>query len=87
MAAASPEGQQMALGKHGAELAHQHHASILAAVAAGNPARAADEMRIHMEPNYSSLQTGQPSFPKWKSCSDAGTDETGRRFAIRPALW
>ena len=53
-------GRRLALGKHGAELAHQHHASILAAVEAGDPDRAADEMRVHMEANYASLQT-QPT--------------------------
>jgi GntR family transcriptional regulator, transcriptional repressor for pyruvate dehydrogenase complex len=58
------KARRMALGKTGADLAYRHHASILAAVEAGDPARAADEMRIHMEANYKSLQTEPVVTPK-----------------------
>ena len=44
------------IGNHGAELAHLHHANILAAVEAGDPDRAAEAMRVHMEYNYNTLQ-------------------------------
>jgi GntR family transcriptional repressor for pyruvate dehydrogenase complex len=43
------------LGRYGAELAHGHHADILAAVRAGDPAAAERAMRRHLEANLQHL--------------------------------
>jgi DNA-binding FadR family transcriptional regulator len=49
------ESRRRTLGRHGAELAHAHHARILAAVAAGDPDGAARAMRQHLEVNLRHL--------------------------------
>jgi DNA-binding FadR family transcriptional regulator len=49
------ESRRRTLGRHGAELAHAHHARILAAVAAGDAAAAGRAMREHLEVNLQHL--------------------------------
>ena len=49
------ETRRRTVGRHGAALAHEHHARILDAVRAGNPAAAAEAMRAHLEANYRHL--------------------------------
>lgn len=52
------ESRRRTLGRYGSKIAHQHHARILAAVEAGNPAAAAEAMRIHLEKNFQHLTGG-----------------------------
>jgi GntR family transcriptional repressor for pyruvate dehydrogenase complex len=52
------ETRRRTLGRHGAALAHGHHARILDAVRAADPAAAADAMRAHLEANYRHLSEG-----------------------------
>jgi DNA-binding FadR family transcriptional regulator len=49
------ESRRRTLGQHGIELAHEHHAAILAAVQARDVAGAAAAMRYHLETNYKHL--------------------------------
>jgi DNA-binding FadR family transcriptional regulator len=49
------ESRRRTLGRYGAELAHEHHATILAAVRKGDPAAAANAMRSHIEANLQHL--------------------------------
>ena len=49
------ESRRRTLGRHGAALAHDHHARILDAVRAGDPAAAAQAMRLHLEANIQHL--------------------------------
>jgi DNA-binding FadR family transcriptional regulator len=58
------ESRRRTLGRYGAELAHGHHAKILAAVEAGSPDAAAQAMREHLEVNLQHLtgpQSGEAS--------------------------
>lgn len=49
--------RRLTLGRFGADLAHRHHARILAAVKNSDPEAAGLEMRKHMEANSSHLQS------------------------------
>lgn len=49
------ESRRRTLGSHGAQLAHEHHAAILAAVRAGTADAAAAAMQHHIEANYQHL--------------------------------
>ncbi len=49
------ETRRRTLGRHGAALAHDHHALILDAVRAGDPAAAERAMRAHLEANFQHL--------------------------------
>lgn len=49
------ESRRRTLGRYGAELAHQHHARILAAVADQDAAEASKAMRAHIEANFRHL--------------------------------
>jgi GntR family transcriptional repressor for pyruvate dehydrogenase complex len=49
------ESRRRTLGRHGAEVAHRHHAAILAAVEAGDADAAAAAMRHHIEANFQHL--------------------------------
>jgi DNA-binding FadR family transcriptional regulator len=49
------ESRRRTLGRHGALLAHEHHAAILAAVAAGDADAAAQAMRRHLQANVQHL--------------------------------
>jgi len=49
------ESRRRTLGRHGAALAHEHHARILAAVEARNPTEASEAMRYHLETNFKHL--------------------------------
>lgn len=50
------ESRRQTLGRHGAAIAHRHHAAILAAVAAGDPQLASQAMREHIEANFQHLR-------------------------------
>lgn len=50
--------RRLTLGRYGADLAHRHHAKILAAVRSSDAEGAAREMQKHMEANSSHLQEG-----------------------------
>jgi DNA-binding FadR family transcriptional regulator len=58
------ESRRRTLGRYGAELAHAHHARILAAVAARDPEAASRAMREHLEANVQHLaavgESGDP---------------------------
>jgi GntR family transcriptional repressor for pyruvate dehydrogenase complex len=49
------ESRRRTLGRHGAEIAHQHHVRILVAVVARDPDAASEAMREHLEINYQHL--------------------------------
>jgi DNA-binding FadR family transcriptional regulator len=49
------ESRRRTLDRHGAALAHDHHARILDAVSAGDAAAAERAMRAHLEANYRHL--------------------------------
>jgi DNA-binding FadR family transcriptional regulator len=49
------ETRKRTVGRHGAALAHEHHARILEAVRSGDSAAAAEAMRAHLEANYRHL--------------------------------
>lgn len=49
------ESRRRTLGRHGAALAHGHHARILDAVRAADPAAAEAAMRAHLEANFQHL--------------------------------
>lgn len=49
------ESRRRTLGRHGAQLAHAHHAAILAAVRAGDETGAAEAMRRHLQMNVRHL--------------------------------
>jgi DNA-binding FadR family transcriptional regulator len=49
------ESRRRTLGRHGAALAHAHHAAILAAVRAGDAEAAAEAMRRHLLANFRHL--------------------------------
>jgi DNA-binding FadR family transcriptional regulator len=49
------ESRRRTLGRHGSELAHEHHAAILEAVRAGDADAAARAMRRHLEANFQHL--------------------------------
>lgn len=49
------ESRRQTLGRHGAALAHRHHASILEAVRAGDAQLASQAMREHIEANFQHL--------------------------------
>jgi DNA-binding FadR family transcriptional regulator len=49
------ESRRRTLGSHGAQLAQEHHAAILAAVRAGDADAAAAAMRHHIETNFQHL--------------------------------
>ncbi len=53
------ESRRKTLGEYGAALASDHHAEILAAVRAGDAARAAEAMRHHMQVNMRHLEGGR----------------------------
>jgi DNA-binding FadR family transcriptional regulator len=62
------ESRRQTLGRYGSEIAHQHHARILAAVAAGDAQAASRAMQDHLEANFRHLRepngesiTGQTS--------------------------
>ena len=55
------ESRRRTVGRHGAALAHEHHARILDAVRAGDPAAAAEAMRMHLEANYRHLSENTES--------------------------
>lgn len=57
------ESRRQTLGKHGSELAHDHHARILAAVRQGDPDLASEEMRRHIQTNFQHLHeaAGRPA--------------------------
>ena len=55
------ETRRRTLGRHGAAVAHEHHARILDAVRAGDPAAAEAAMRMHLETNYQHLSEGTES--------------------------
>ncbi len=50
------ESRRRTLGRYGAELAHEHHARILAAVRDRDSKAAADAMRFHIEANLKHLR-------------------------------
>ncbi len=50
------ESRRRTLGQYGAELAHEHHAKILAAVQKRDAAAAAEAMRFHIEANLQHLR-------------------------------
>jgi DNA-binding FadR family transcriptional regulator len=50
------ESRRRTLGRYGAELAHRHHAKILAAVRLGDSDEAAQAMREHIEANLQHLR-------------------------------
>jgi GntR family transcriptional repressor for pyruvate dehydrogenase complex len=52
------ESRRRTLGRHGAALAHDHHAAILAAVQAQDEEGAAGAMRAHLEANFRHLAEG-----------------------------
>jgi DNA-binding FadR family transcriptional regulator len=49
------ESRRRTLGRHGAELAHRHHAALLEAVRAGDADAAERAMRTHIEANFQHL--------------------------------
>jgi GntR family transcriptional repressor for pyruvate dehydrogenase complex len=49
------ESRRRTLGRFGSEIAHRHHAQILAAVAAGDATAAERAMREHIEANFQHL--------------------------------
>jgi len=49
------ETRRRTLGRHGGAIAHDHHALILDAVRAGDPAAAERAMRAHLEANFQHL--------------------------------
>ncbi len=49
------ESRRRTLGRYGSDLAHRHHAEILAAVEAGDAAAAEAAMRQHIEANFQHL--------------------------------
>lgn len=55
------ETRRRTVGRHGAALAHDHHARILDAVRVGDPAAAAEAMRMHLEANYQHLSENAES--------------------------
>ncbi len=55
------ESRRRTVGRHGAVLAHEHHARILDAVRVGDPDAAAEAMRVHLEANYRHLTEGPES--------------------------
>jgi DNA-binding FadR family transcriptional regulator len=54
------ESRRRTLGRHGAALAHGHHAAILEAVAAGDPDGATRAMHDHLRANVEHL-SGDPA--------------------------
>lgn len=50
------ESRRQTLGRHGAALAHRHHAAILSAVRAGDSQFAGQAMREHIEANFQHLR-------------------------------
>jgi DNA-binding FadR family transcriptional regulator len=52
------ESRRRTLGRHGARLAHEHHAAILEAVRRGDEAGAVEAMRRHLETNVRHLAGG-----------------------------
>lgn len=57
------ESRRQTLGSHGAELAHDHHARILAAVRQGDPERASQSMREHIQTNFQHLHQAAENAP------------------------
>jgi GntR family transcriptional regulator, transcriptional repressor for pyruvate dehydrogenase complex len=55
------ETRRRTVGRHGAALAHEHHARIIDAVRAGDSTAAAEAMRAHLEANYRHLSEGGES--------------------------
>jgi DNA-binding FadR family transcriptional regulator len=55
------ESRRRTLGRHGALLAHGHHAAILRAVAAQDPDESARAMRHHLEANFQHLAEAPPA--------------------------
>ncbi|HUY93235.1 MAG TPA: FadR/GntR family transcriptional regulator [Pirellulales bacterium] len=55
------ESRRQTLGRHGAALAHRHHADILAAVVAGDARLASQAMREHIEANFQHLRAAATS--------------------------
>jgi GntR family transcriptional repressor for pyruvate dehydrogenase complex len=49
------ESRRRTLGEFGAAVAHEHHAQVLAAVAARDAAAAAGAMRLHLQTNFEHL--------------------------------
>ncbi|HWG41771.1 MAG TPA: FadR/GntR family transcriptional regulator [Gemmataceae bacterium] len=49
------ESRRRTLGRYGSEIAHQHHAKILAAIESGDAGAAAQAMREHIEANFQHL--------------------------------
>jgi GntR family transcriptional repressor for pyruvate dehydrogenase complex len=58
------ESRRRTLGQFGAELAHRHHASILAAVQRRDADAASQTMRHHLEANYRHLSGGETNAPQ-----------------------
>jgi GntR family transcriptional repressor for pyruvate dehydrogenase complex len=50
------ESRRRTLGRYGSEIAHRHHAKILAAIRAGDGIAAAQAMREHIEANFEHLR-------------------------------
>ena len=55
------ESRTQTLGRHGADLAHRHHAVILAAVRDQDASRASQAMREHIEANFQHLREAAAS--------------------------
>ena len=55
------ESRRRTLGRYGSEIAHQHHARILAAVEARDAEAAAEAMRRHIETNFEHLHESTSS--------------------------
>jgi DNA-binding GntR family transcriptional regulator len=72
------ESRRQTLGRHGAKLAHEHHARILAAVRAGDAERASLSMREHIEANFQHLHaaasTGKKAPPRKDSQAPASEE-------------
>lgn len=72
------ESRRQTLGRHGAELAHEHHARILAAIRAGDAERASLSMREHIEANFQHLHaaasTGKKAPPR-KDSQEPASEE------------
>src|SRR5262249_2280609 len=56
------ERRRRTVGRSGSEIPSRHHATILAAVAAGDAAAAAQAMREHIEANFQHLHEADPSL-------------------------
>ncbi|MFN4260643.1 MAG: FadR/GntR family transcriptional regulator [Gemmataceae bacterium] len=69
------ESRRHTLSLYGAQLAHDHHGQILAAVRAGDAAAAAQAMRLHLEANSQHVEALPPLLSREEGVGREGTEE------------